>query len=251
MELLVQGARALGLSLGPRHLGQFETYYRELTQWNQRFNLTAITGYQDVQTRHFVDSLSCLLAFFHDDAEGALPDRVPVQRDTRPLRLLDVGSGAGFPGLPLKIMRPDLRVTLLEATGKKVTFLQQMVNCLELSGVDVIKGRAEDLAHEPEHREAYDLVVARAVARMRVLSEYCLPFCRLGGRMVAQKGEGAAEETGEAESALDVLAGRLATIKHLALPGLGDERYLIVIAKVGHTPKDYPRRAGVPAKRPL
>jgi len=251
MPLLLQGAQALGLSLSPRQLEQFETYYSELTVWNQRINLTAISGHQEVQRRHFVDSLSCLLAFFHDGESGAIPDRLPLQRDDRPLRLLDVGSGAGFPGVPLKIMRPDLRVTLLEATGKKVSFLKQLVDMLELEGIDVLKGRAEELGHDPVHREAYDLVVARAVAHMRVLCEYGLPFLRLGGRMVAQKGEGAPAEAAEAAQALAVLGGRLVSCKALHLPGIAGERYLVAIEKVAHVPDGYPRRPGIPSKRPL
>lgn len=252
MEILRQGARALGLSLGPQHLAKFETYYRELTIWNQRFNLTAITGYQEVQRRHFLDSLCCLLAFPQPNGGDAIPDTVPVQRGGLGLRCLDVGTGAGFPGLPLKILLPDMRLTLLESVGKKVTFLRHMVRTLQLTGVEVIQGRAEEVAHLAEHRECYDVVLARAVAHLAVLGEYCLPFCRLGGRLIAPKGEDAEQEAQDAQPALALLGGRLVATKRLALPDLGDSaHYLVVVDKVARTPDGYPRRTGIPAKRPL
>lgn len=251
MELLRQGARAMGLSLGPRQTEQFESYYRELAAWNDRFNLTAITGYEEVQTRHFVDSLSCLLAFPQGVEPEPIPNTVPLQRDRRQLRALDIGTGAGFPGIPLKIMRPDLRMTLLEATGKKVFFLEQVIIKLGLTGIDVIQGRAEEAAHWPEHRETYDLVLARAVAHLAVVAEYGLPFCRPGGRLIAPKGEEAHDEAAASETALALLGGRLVAIKQVELPGLGSQRYLVVIDKSERTPERYPRRPGIPAKRPL
>ncbi len=252
MEILREGARLLGLSLGPQQLAKFETYYRELTAWNARFNLTAITGYQEVQRRHFLDSLCCVLAFPQEGTAETIPDTVPIQRGGLGLRCLDVGTGAGFPGLPLKILLPDMRLTLLESVGKKVTFLQHMVRTLQLSGVEIIQGRAEEVAHQPEHRECYDVVLARAVAHLSVLSEYCLPFCRLGGRLIAPKGEGAKQEVQEAQGALTILGGRLVSVKRLMLPDLGgNEHYLVVVDKVSRTPERYPRRTGLPAKRPL
>ncbi len=251
MEILRQGALTLGLSLGPQHLERFETYYRELTAWNARFNLTAITGYQEVQRRHFLDSLCCLLAFPQEGSD-VIPDTVPVQRGGLGLRCLDVGTGAGFPGLPLKIMLPDLRLTLLESVGKKVTFLQHMVRTLRLSGVEIVQGRAEEVAHLATHRECYDVVLARAVAHLSVLAEYCLPFCRVGGRLIAPKGEDAAQEAEAAREALAALGGRLVAIKPLALPDLGDsDHHLVVVAKESKTSERYPRRTGIPAKRPL
>jgi 16S rRNA (guanine527-N7)-methyltransferase len=252
MEILRQGARTLGLSLGPQHLAKFEAYYRELTSWNQRFNLTAITGYQEVQRRHFLDSLCCLLAFPQPNGGDGIPDTVPVQRGGLGLRCLDVGTGAGFPGLPLKILLPDMRLTLLESVGKKVTFLRHMVRALQLTGVEVIQGRAEEVAHLAEHRDCYDVVLARAVAHLSVLSEYCLPFCRLGGRLIAPKGEDAEQEAQDALTALAALGGRLVATKRLALPDLGENaHYLVVVDKVARTADRYPRRTGIPAKRPL
>jgi 16S rRNA (guanine527-N7)-methyltransferase len=251
MEILRQGARGLGLSLTPRHLEQFETYYRELTVWNARFNLTAITGYQEVQRRHFVDSLYCLLAFPQQGLGDTIPDTVPVQRGGLGLRCVDIGTGAGFPGLPLKILLPDMRLTLIESVGKKVTFLQYIVRELGLSGVEIIQGRAEEVAHQETHREAYDIVLARAVAHLAVLAEYCLPFCRLGGRMIAPKGEDAVAETEEAQGAIGLLGGRVVAVKPLTMDEWMSDHYLVVIDKATATPERYPRRTGIPAKRPL
>jgi 16S rRNA (guanine527-N7)-methyltransferase len=251
MEMLRQGAAVLGLQLSAQHLERFQTLYEELTAWNERYNLTAITGYQDVQLRHFVDSLACLLAFPGPDAGEAVPDTVPVQRYGQALRCIDIGTGAGFPGIPLKIMLPDLRLTLVESVAKKTAFLEHAVRRLGLTDVDVVLGRAEELGHDAAHREAYDVVVARAVAQLGVLAEYCLPFCRPGGRFIAPKGEGACREAKVAGPAIDLLGGRLVAVKEVSLPGLLDDHHLVVIDKVARTPERYPRRTGVPAKRPL
>ncbi|NLG26574.1 MAG: 16S rRNA (guanine(527)-N(7))-methyltransferase RsmG [Chloroflexi bacterium] len=251
MELLREGAKGLGLVLDAGHLSAFERYYRELEDWNQRLNLTSVTGYAEVQHKHFLDSLTCLLALPQPRVSGDIPDTMPLQRPGGPLRVVDVGSGAGFPGLPLKIMLPEVRLTLIEATGKKTAFLQHIVAVLELADVQVLNARVEDVAHQPEHREQYDLVVARAVARLAVLAEYCLPLCRPGGRMVAQKGESAAEEAEEAARAIGLLGGAEACIKSVALPGVWRDHHLVVVDKVARTPEGYPRRVGVPAKRPL
>jgi 16S rRNA (guanine527-N7)-methyltransferase len=237
MERLVDGAQQLlGFSLTPRQRRAFQLYYQELVAWNARFNLTAVTDLEGVQVRHFLDSLSCLLAM-GDDARGQ--------------SLIDVGSGAGFPGIPLKIVYPALRLTLLEATGKKTDFLRHMVGSLELHNVTVIHDRAERIGHDPLHREAYDWVVARAVASMPTLVEYLLPLCRLGGRCLAQKGEEAAAEVSLAESALLVLGGCLNHLLPVELPGLAETRHLVVIDKVARTPVKYPRRPGMPAKSPI
>lgn len=251
MELLREGAKTLGLTLGPKHLAAFETYYQELESWNRRFNLTAITGYEEIQYKHFLDSLSCLLALPQEHKSGAIPDTVPLQLGSRQLWCLDVGSGAGFPGLPVKIMLPEAKMTLVEATGKKVTFLRHMVDVLALKDVEVLHARAEDVGHMPQHRECYDLVTARAVAHLSVLAEYCLPLCRLGGRVVAQKGEDAQDETSAAQRAFAELGGALLDIKSVPLPGAQGQHYLVVLDKVAKTPAGYPRRAGMPSKRPL
>jgi len=251
MELLREGARELGLVLDPQHLATFERYYRELETWNQRLNLTAVTGYVEVQQKHFLDSLTCLLALPQPQGKATIPDTMPLQHPASAMRVVDVGSGAGFPGIPIKIMLPECKLTLIEATGKKVTFLQHMVDTLELGGVEVLNGRAEDIAHLPEHREQYDLVVARAVARLAVLAEYCLPLCRPGGRMVALKGRDADQEAQEATHAIALLGGATAHIKPVLLPGVWSEHYLVVVDKAARSPEAYPRRAGMPSKKPL
>jgi len=254
VHLLQTGARSLlGLCLTARHLAAFQTYYEELTSWNQRLNLTTITSYRDVQIKHFLDSLTCLLALPSSVGEGEayLPDTVPISTTWHPLRCLDVGSGAGFPGLPLKIVRPELHLTLLEAAAKKTAFLQHVVERLGLEGVEIVTGRAEDLGRDPRYRQRYDLVLARAVAKMATLAEYCLPFCKVGGRFVAQKGADVSAELEAARSSLTILGGEIQEIKEIHIPEIDQLRSLVSVAKVAATPEKYPRRPGIPAKRPL
>lgn len=250
LEMLVEGARQLGLTLTPAQLAAFQTYYEELVVWNRRFNLTAITDYQAVQVRHFLDSLSCLLAL---RTVGGRPGRAPRKPSVAGdgLRVIDVGTGAGFPGLPLKIVCPEMRLTLLEATGKKTRFLEHIVARLGLRRVTVIHGRAEELGHVPGHREGYDWVLARAVAEMPTLAEYLLPLCRVGGHCLAQKGEDAPAEVTRAERAITLLGGEVNRLIPVELPGLAETRYLVVVDKVATTPEKYPRRPGIPSKRPL
>jgi 16S rRNA (guanine527-N7)-methyltransferase len=240
MQQLVDGAHSLGLNLTAEQQAAFQLYYEELIAWNGKFNLTAITDYEQVQIRHFLDSLSCLLA---QEAKAALG---------RPgARIIDVGSGAGFPGIPLKLVCPAGRFTLLEATGKKVTFLEDLIGRLGLRAVAAVKARAEELAHDPSHREQYDLALSRAVADLPVVAEYTLPFCKVGGWAIAQKGEAGAGEAWSAEKAIALLGGELRRVVPVELPGLAENRSLVVIEKVHPTPGAYPRRPGVPSKRPL
>jgi 16S rRNA (guanine527-N7)-methyltransferase len=235
MEPLVAGARELGVTLTDRHLAAFATCYRELVDWNRRFNLTAITDWEGVLVRHFLDSLSCFKA-------------LPKAALTAKARVVDVGTGAGFPGLPLKIVCPGMRLTLLEATGKKVTFLEHMVDVLRLREVEVIHARAEELGRDPAHRERYDWALARAVAEMPALAEYLLPLVRVGGAVLAQKGEDAAAEVHGAEAAIAALGGRVRQLVPVELRGLAETRYLVVVDKVAATPEKYPRRPGMPRK---
>jgi 16S rRNA (guanine527-N7)-methyltransferase len=259
MELLVEETRRLGLTLDSRRIALFERYYRELSSWNQRFNLTAITEYRQVQLRHFLDSLTCLLAVPQLEGrpqEGlklgvSIPDTVPLQLGAEALWIIDIGSGAGFPGLPLKIMLPEAKVTLVESIGKKVTFLRHMIETLELQRIEVLPMRAEMAGHLPKHRERYDMVVARAVAHLATLAEYCLPFCRIGGRMVVPKGAEASSQVAESQTAIEALGGAALAIKPVSIPEISGERYLVVVEKVSKTPAAYPRREGLPSKRPL
>lgn len=228
----IADAKQFGVELTSNQVLQFETYFRELAAWNARTNLTSIVEYDDVVVKHFLDSLSL----------------TPVVCDAK--SLIDIGSGAGFPGLPLKIMRSDLRVTLLEATGKKVAFLNHIISTLDLSNILAIHARAEDLGRDPDHRERYDTAVARAVAELPTLAEYALPLVRVGGIFVAQKGVQVDAEVARAESAISALRGRLRETILVNLPGL-EPRHLVVIEKTAQTPREYPRRAGVPEKKPL
>jgi 16S rRNA (guanine527-N7)-methyltransferase len=235
---LVGGARGLGIQLTERHLSAFAVCHRELVEWNKRFNLTAVTDRQGIYVRHFLDSLSCLKSLPRSVLDAGA-------------RIVDVGTGAGYPGLPLKIVCPGARLTLVEATGKKVQFLEHLLAILGLNQVVVLHARAEELGHSPHHREQYDWALARAVAEMPVLAEYLLPLVRVGGGILAQKGERAPAEVQEAAGAIHTLGGRVRRLVPVELRGLAERRYLVAVDKVAATPQRYPRRPGIPAKRPL
>jgi len=253
MELLRDGARELGLYLTAGHVRAFQIYYRELSAWNRKFNLTTVASYRDVQLKHFLDSLTCLLALPVPGTtrDERLPDVVPLSSKETPLLCIDVGTGAGFPGLPVKIMRPALRMSLLESSRKKIVFLEHLLKCLSLEGIELLWARAEEAGQDARHRQRYDVVLARAVADLTVLVEYCLPLCRKGGCFIAQKGAEVEAEVKEAEAATNLLGGKLREVKTLHLPGLKEPRSLVLIDKVGQTPAQYPRRPGMPKKRPL
>ncbi len=247
MDTLAAGARALlNLELTAPQLSAFNTYASELRAWNEKFNLTAIRDLEGIQVKHFLDSLSLLKALLPRLAEHG-----PAGLEGLHLKLIDVGTGAGFPGLPLKIVCPHLQVTLLEATGKKAMFCEHLADKLKLTGVAVVKARAEEVGQAPEHREQYDWAVARAVAAMPALAEYLLPLVRRGGHALAQKGEGAPAETHAAARAITHLGGELERLIPVELPGIVEIRHLVVFKKVAATPPAYPRRPGVPAKSPL
>lgn len=212
-------------------------YLRLLVEEGSRLNLTSLKEPEAVERRHFGESLALLDALESLGAVGS-----PV---------IDIGSGAGFPGLPIKIARPDLRMTLLEATGKKARFLELAVRELELDAVTVVWGRAEEVAHDAAHRGAYALALARAVAPLPTLVELALPFLQVGGCLAAPKGSGAAREVREAANALHLCGGEVDTIQPLRVPGPGPAPTLVLIRKSAETPGQYPRRPGMPAKRPL
>lgn len=231
---LAAGLDAWGLSLDEQAVERCVLHYQMLVEANRRFNLTAVTGEAEAASRHFLDCLALLR--YHAPAPGQ--------------RLIDVGAGAGFPGLVLKTVCKDMEVTLLEASRKKVLFLQEVINALGLSGARAVWGRAEEEARRPGMRESFDWAVARGVAAVRVLSEYCLPFVKDGGFFVAYKGPGAAQELQDAGGAFDKLAGEVAGAERFLLP-TGEERNLVWVRKIGTTPARFPRRAGVPGRRPL
>mgnify|MGYP001474700656 CR=1 FL=1 len=236
METLTRDALSLfNIHITGRQITALITYERELLDWNQKFNLTAIRDVESIRTKHFLDSFSCVLAW----------------KANSPRRLIDVGTGAGFPGIPLKIIYPSMQLTLVESVGKKARFCKHIVDVLGLEGVNVIHSRAEDLGQKAEHRESYDWVVARAVANLNVLSEYLLPLVKVGGTVLAQKGESGPAEAQSAENAMKLLGGKLKQLIPVSLPGIADDRYLVLVDKVAATPPKYPRNAGIPAKTPL
>ena len=236
MEKLVQDAAALfNVHMTGHQMASFVTYEKELLDWNSKFNLTAIRDSESIRTKHFLDSLSCVLAW----------------KSNPPGRLIDIGTGAGFPGIPLKILYPNLKLALVESIGKKVTFCRHIVRVLGLENVEVIQARAEDMGQDSNHREKYDYAVARAVANLNVLSEYLIPLVKIGGAMLAQKGESGPAEAQSAEGAMKLLGGKLKQLIPVHLPGVVEDRYLILAEKVAATPPRYPRKPGMPVKQPL
>ena len=236
MREVARYARSLlGIQLSTSQIAALQQYERELLDWNTRFNLTAIDDPEKVRIKHFLDSLTCLLAM----------------RDTEIDRVIDVGTGAGFPGLPLKIACPSIHLTLVESVGKKADFCRHVVKKLNLEGVEVLQERAEVIGQIPSHREQYNWAIARAVAVLPVLAEYLLPLVRIGGGIIAMKGESAPAEAHNADHAIRLLGGHLRKLLPVTLPGVADERYLVVVDKIAATPQAYPRRIGVPAKKPL
>lgn len=239
MERLIEGADKLGIQLNCRQIEQFELYYRELVKWNQRINLTAITDYSSVQVKHFLDSLTVTLA-------------LSAQEVTKPdFKIVDIGTGAGFPGLPLKILFAQPKLVLIEPTTKKVAFLRDIISTLELESVEVVNSRAEEAAHLPLYREQFALVLSRAVASLPTLMELTLPFCRVGARFIAQKKGEVEQEANRAEKAIAALGGKLNQIRKIELEEFSDARYLVIIDKICPTPVRYPRRTGVPQRRPI
>ncbi|PKN91771.1 MAG: 16S rRNA (guanine(527)-N(7))-methyltransferase RsmG [Chloroflexi bacterium HGW-Chloroflexi-6] len=236
MEKLTHDAQKLfNIHLTSRQVTLLTTYEQQLLEWNEKFNLTAIRDVEGIRAKHFLDSLSCSLAW----------------KEQPPRRLVDVGTGAGFPGIVLKILYPGMKLTLVESVGKKANFCRHIVETLGLEGVEVLNARAEDVGRLPKHREKYDWAVARAVANLSVLSEYLLPLVQVGGGMLAQKGESGPAEAHSAERTLKILGGNLRQLVHVTLPGVVDERYLVIVNKTAATPPAYPRKAGIPGKNPL
>lgn len=223
------------ITLNEKQLLQFMTYYEMLIEWNKVMNLTAITDFDEVMKKHFIDSLSLIKAY---DV-------------SKKVSVIDIGTGAGFPGIPLKIAFPDLKVTLLDSLNKRVNFLQAVIDELELKEIDAIHGRAEDFAKKGKLREQYDLCVSRAVANLSTLSEYCLPYVKIGGKFISYKSEKISEESESAKNAIAILGGKIEEQVEFTIPDSDIYRNLFVIQKCKETPNKYPRKAGLPSKEPL
>ena len=232
---IIDEMHKLGISLTEQQSEQLYEYYRLLVEWNSFMNLTGITEFSEVVQKHFVDSLSIVKVKNMNDVDN----------------LIDVGTGAGFPGLPLKIVFPHLKVTLLDSLNKRIDFLNAVIEKTGLTGIETIHGRAEDFAKPGLKREIYDLCVSRAVVNLATLSEYCLPYVKIGGEFIPYKSGEVADELQDAKSAVFLLGGKVESCENFDLPGSDIHRSLVRIKKVGGCPKKYPRKAGMPSKVPL
>ena len=237
VDNMKSGAEALGIELTEAQIGQFYKYYELLTEWNKVMNLTAITELDEVVSKHFLDSL-------------ALVKAVPGVGEKKE-RVIDVGTGAGFPGIPLKIAFPKLQMTLLDSLNKRINFLNEVIGQLGLEDMETIHGRAEDFGRNPKYREQFDYCVSRAVANTATLSEYCLPFVKAGGYFVPYKSGKIDEELADGTRAIESMGGRIKDVVRFSLAGGDGDRSLVVIGKEKATPKRFPRKAGVPAKEPI
>lgn len=234
MMQFADACRELNITLSESQLEQFHRYYELLIEWNSFMNLTAITEYEEVLEKHFLDSL-------------ALVKVADLEKD---VKLLDIGTGAGFPGIPLKIAFPQLQVVLLDSLGKRVKFLNHVMEQLGLTQIAAIHGRAEDFSRDKQYREQFDLTVSRAVANLSSLSEYCIPYTKIGGKFISYKSGKVEEELETARNAISILGGKLEKIEKFSL-GTAGERSFVVIGKKKETPKKYPRKAGMPSREPL
>ncbi|HIC0281271.1 TPA: 16S rRNA (guanine(527)-N(7))-methyltransferase RsmG [Streptococcus agalactiae] len=224
-----------GITLTDKQKKQFETYFRLLVEWNEKINLTAITDKEEVYLKHFYDSIAPILQGYIDNS---------------PLSILDIGAGAGFPSIPMKILYPEIDITIIDSLNKRINFLNILANELELSGVHFFHGRAEDFGQDKVFRAKFDIVTARAVARMQVLAELTIPFLKVNGRLIALKAAAAEEELIFAEKALKTLFSQVTVNKNYKLPN-GDDRNITIVSKKKETPNKYPRKAGTPNKKPL
>ena len=235
LTLLEKGCEQLGLTVNEQQKKQFVRFYEYLTEKNKVMNLTGITEFEEVLVKHFLDSLTCVKAL----------DMTKVKR------VIDIGTGAGFPGVPLKIMFPEITFTLLDSLRKRVNFLEETFDLTGLTKIEAIHGRAEEFARYKNHREKYDVCVSRAVSNLATLSEYCLPYVRKGGYFISYKSGKVQEETEQAAKAVKILGGEIKDIIYFQLPDSEIERSLVLIEKIKNTPQKYPRKAGTPAKEPL
>lgn len=234
-SILVDGCKKIGISLSDRQVEQFILFYRLLYEKNKVMNLTTVTEWDEVQTKHFLDSL-------------LLRRIINLSED---LKIMDLGTGAGFPGIPLKIAFPDLNLYLADSLSKRVHFLEDVIKECNLKKIQVVHGRAEDLARDRKYRESFDVVVSRAVANLSSLSEYCLPFVKVGGQMISYKSAQIEKEMNDAERAIRILGGEKASVEIQKLPGTDVDRSFVIVQKKNSTPEGYPRKAGTPSRNPL
>ena len=232
-EKMKESLKELNIELSEKQLNQFYNYMNILIEWNKVMNLTNITEPEEIIQKHFVDSLTILKSIKENDS------------------IIDVGTGAGFPGIPIKIVFPETRITLLDSLNKRIKFLEEVINKLELKNIETIHGRAEEVAHNKKYREKYDIAIARAVDPLNVLSEYLLPFVKIGGYAICMKGVKGKEEAEEGKNAIKILGGEITSSREFNLPNTEMARTIIQIEKIKNTEKKYPRKAGTPTKMPL
>lgn len=235
IDTLIKGSKEIGLDLKDKEEVKFLKYKELLLEWNKKINITSITEEREVDIKHFLDSLT---AFSSDKFSGNK-------------KIIDIGTGGGFPGIPLKIINQDLQVTLLDSLNKRIIFLNEVIENLGLKDIEAVHGRAEELSRTEEYREQYDICISRAVASLDTLSEYCLPFVKKGGYFIAMKGPEVEEELNSSKKAIDTLGGKVEEVKIVEIPESDISHSLIIIKKVSNTPKKYPRGGGKPKKRPL
>ena len=237
-NILINGAQKMGINLHEEQIKKFSRYLELLVQWNQKINLTSLKTPQEIIIKHFLDSISCIkIINKYIRIEG--------------IHIIDVGTGAGFPGIPIKIVCPSISLSLLEARKKKTIFLEKITKEINFQKVEILNGRAETFGKCPDYRQKYDIVLSRALAFLSTLSEYCLPLVRVGGLFVAQKGRSYREEIDKALKAVQFLGGELIGVESVRIPFINQERHLLIIKKIKDTPSEYPRREGIPQKRPL
>lgn len=235
IENFEKGLEQLNIKLSEQQMGQFLSYYEILVEWNQFMNLTAITEYEDVVQKHFLDSLASVKVCDYNKIES----------------IIDIGTGAGFPGIPLKIAFPHLKVVLLDSLNKRIKFLNEVIDKTGLTDISCIHGRAEDFAKQKEYREQFDRCVSRAVANLSTLSEYCMPYVKVGGSFISYKSGKIDEELEQAKKAIQILGGKTENVVKFQLGDTDMERSFVVIGKKKETPKKYPRKAGMPSKEPI
>lgn len=234
-SILINGARELNINIEEEDIDSFEIYKEMLKEWNQKINITSITDDEEIDIKHFLDSMTPLLTNLFNGKK----------------RLIDIGTGGGFPGLPLKIINKDLNVTLLDSLNKRIIFLNEVINKLELKDIEAIHGRAEELSIKPLYREKFDIAISRAVASLNTLSEYCMPFVKVGGHFISMKGPEIDEELESSNNAIKVLGGKIVDTQLINIPESDIVHSLIIIEKIKETPTKYPRGGGKPRKNPL